>query len=155
MRTPGDCIGVEEVGLKYRHSVAVGAGEGEKVGGIGGGEDGGVDTGTEITFLLFTSASTAVNQSNPTQRGGYHHHHHHHHHYQGESGPALEQVVTHQKICLGSSPPSCRSKCGSCSSSKQKRKERASIGASCDPPKDLSGFIATKLQIQVRELLVV
>ncbi|KAM0969041.1 hypothetical protein ACFX13_017618 [Malus domestica] len=48
MRTPGDCIGVEEVGLKYRHSVAVGAGEGEKVGGIGGGEDGGVDTGVAL-----------------------------------------------------------------------------------------------------------
>ncbi|CAN6547930.1 unnamed protein product [Malus baccata var. baccata] len=64
---------------------------------------------TAFTFLLFTSASTAV--TSQTQLGGGHHHHH----YQGESGPALERVVTHQKIRLGSSPPSCRSKCGSCS----------------------------------------
>ncbi|CAN6677211.1 unnamed protein product [Malus baccata var. baccata] len=64
---------------------------------------------TAFTFLLFTSASMAV--TSQTQLGGGHHHHH----YQGESGPALERVVTHQKIRLGSSPPSCRSKCGSCS----------------------------------------
>ncbi|XP_050132306.1 EPIDERMAL PATTERNING FACTOR-like protein 5 [Malus sylvestris] len=65
---------------------------------------------TAFTFLLFTSASTAVTSQTQLGGGG-----HHHHHYQGESGPALERVVTHQKIRLGSSPPSCRSKCGSCS----------------------------------------
>ncbi|XP_009375978.2 EPIDERMAL PATTERNING FACTOR-like protein 5 [Pyrus x bretschneideri] len=64
---------------------------------------------TAFTFLLFTSASTAVTTQTQLGGGG------HHHHYQGESGPALERVVTHQKIRLGSSPPSCRSKCGSCS----------------------------------------
>ncbi|XP_050125524.1 uncharacterized protein LOC126602651 [Malus sylvestris] len=48
VRTPGDCIDVEEVNLKYRDSVAVGAGEREEVGRIGGGEDGGVDTGVAL-----------------------------------------------------------------------------------------------------------
>ncbi|CAN6726139.1 hypothetical protein ACFX13_012800 [Malus domestica] len=62
---------------------------------------------TAFTFLLFTSASSAV--TSQTQLGGGHHH-------QGEGGgPALERVVTHQKSRLGSSPPSCRSKCGRCS----------------------------------------
>ncbi|CAN6551687.1 unnamed protein product [Malus baccata var. baccata] len=62
---------------------------------------------TAFTFLLFTSASSAV--TSQTQLGGGHHN-------QGEGGgPALERVVTHQKSRLGSSPPSCRSKCGRCS----------------------------------------
>ncbi|KAB2599695.1 EPIDERMAL PATTERNING FACTOR-like protein 5 [Pyrus ussuriensis x Pyrus communis] len=61
---------------------------------------------TAFTFLLFTSASSAV--TSQTQLGGGLHH-------QSEAGPALERVVTHQKSRLGSSPPSCRSKCGRCS----------------------------------------
>ncbi|KAM1791288.1 hypothetical protein ACFX11_035454 [Malus domestica] len=61
------------------------------------------------------------NQSNPTRRG-----------WASSSslsrckrasiGPTLERVVTHQKIRLGSSPPSCRSKCGSCSPCKVEKK---------------------------------
>ncbi|KAM2976687.1 hypothetical protein FF2_013729 [Malus domestica] len=73
---------------------------------------------TAFIFLMFTSASMAVTSQTQVEGGG-----HHHHHYQGESGPALELVVTYQKIRLGSSPPSCRSKCMSCSPCKAEKKK--------------------------------
>ncbi|CAB4261585.1 unnamed protein product [Prunus armeniaca] len=69
---------------------------------------------TAFTFLLFTSASSAI--TSQTQLGGGHHSHQQQkqrEEYQIGSS-ALERVET-QKSRLGSSPPSCRSKCGRCS----------------------------------------
>ncbi|CAB4292120.1 unnamed protein product [Prunus armeniaca] len=69
---------------------------------------------TAFTFLLFTSASSAI--TSQTQLGGGHHSHQQQkqrEEYEIGSS-ALERVET-QKSRLGSSPPSCRSKCGRCS----------------------------------------
>ncbi|XP_021828178.1 EPIDERMAL PATTERNING FACTOR-like protein 5 isoform X1 [Prunus avium] len=69
---------------------------------------------TAFTFLLFTSASSAI--TSQTRLGGGHHSHQQQQQreeYQIGSS-ALERVET-QKSRLGSSPPSCRSKCGRCS----------------------------------------
>lgn len=45
---PGHGIGVEEVGLVDHQCGGGGAGKGEKVGGVGAGEDGGVDGGVPV-----------------------------------------------------------------------------------------------------------
>ncbi|KAL6292063.1 hypothetical protein ACE6H2_000205 [Prunus campanulata] len=73
---------------------------------------------TAFTFLLFTSSAL----TSQTRLGGGHHSHHHQQQQQKQKqreeyqigSSALERVET-QKSRLGSSPPSCRSKCGRCS----------------------------------------
>ncbi|BFG13948.1 hypothetical protein CerSpe_002220 [Prunus speciosa] len=72
---------------------------------------------TAFTFLLFTSSAI----TSQTRLGGGHHSHHQQQQQKQKQreeyqigSSALERVET-QKSRLGSSPPSCRSKCGRCS----------------------------------------